>query len=294
MTVTRSATAQYDSVNAAPVDIVLVLDRTSSMTSSDLLNVKNASRALLQYLDPAKESVALGVLGPSGVTQCNGGGHGLGVGRVPASSSTAPPDPTGQWMASPFGTGPLWNNYQNADGTVNVNSDIVRTINCLTTSSVGTDLGTPLQRALAYLQSQPPANPAHHRGIILMTDGAANEPLYLTPNPCQYALNAANAAKTADVQVITIGFGIENKSDTGNQCHDGSGTYRNISGGTGPWVGPLLQAMASGAPAGATECNDAENTDGDSFFCQRSNLDLAQVFVDAASQITQRAPRLVR
>ena len=82
-----------------------------------------------------------------------------------------------------------------------------------------------------------------------MTDGAANEPLGTTPNPCQYALNAATAAKNAGVQLITIGFGIENKADTGNQCHDGSGTYRNISGGNGPWVGPLLQAMASGAPA---------------------------------------------
>jgi Flp pilus assembly protein TadG len=292
LTVTRTAVAQYDAVNTAPVDIVVILDRTSSMTSADLTNVKNASRALLQYLDPAHESVALGVLGPSGPTTCSGGGHGLGVGRVPANNG--PPDPNGRWMASPFGTGALWQDYQNANGTVNVNSDIAKTINCLTTSSVGTDLGSPLQAALAFLNSQPPTTPAHHKGIILMTDGAANEPLGTTPNPCQYALNAATAAKNAGVQLITIGFGIENKADTGNQCHDATGTYRNTSGGTGPWVGPLLQAMASGGPVGTTECNDAENTDGDAFFCQRSNLDLSKVFVDAAAQLTQRAPRLVR
>jgi hypothetical protein len=51
--------------------------------------------------------------------------------------------------------------------------------------------------------------------------------------------------------------------------------------------------MASSS-TGTTECNDAENLDGDAFFCQRSNLDLSKVFVDAAAQLTQRAPRLVR
>ena len=43
------------------------------------------------------------------------------------------------------------NNYQNANGTLNTSSQIVKTINCFDTSSVGTDLGTPIQKAPAYL-----------------------------------------------------------------------------------------------------------------------------------------------
>ena len=46
------------------------------------------------------------------------------------------------------------------------------TINCLTTSSVGTDLGDPMKAATDELQAN--GRPGVKWGIILLTDGAAN------------------------------------------------------------------------------------------------------------------------
>ena len=133
-----------------PLDLVAILDRTSSLTSTDLTHVKDAAKLMLQLFDPAIQYVALGVLGPS-------------------TSWASPCDssPEGIWL--PVN---LSDDYQNPDGTLDESSRLVSTILCLPISYLGTDLGSPLAAAIDELQ----ANGRSHvrRGIILLTDGAAN------------------------------------------------------------------------------------------------------------------------
>ena len=276
LTVTRSATAEYQAPE--PLDLVMIIDRTGSMTPTDLANAKNAARAVLEFLDPALEHVALGVLGPSSTSQqCTGANAGA-YGRPAASAA----DPTATWLASPYPAAMPAGDYQLADGSLNPNSQVVRTIDCLATSGVGTNLGTPIERAQSYFASS--GRPGARRGLILLSDGAANEP---NNQSCQFAFEAASDAQTAGISMVTIGFGV-----AGDRCIDAAGSsYPN-----GTALTKLLSDMASpinGEPADDQGCTEAENQDGDNFFCEPREADLEAVFVQAAAQLVGRSPTLV-
>jgi hypothetical protein len=277
-TLSKSANAVYDrpSIQAAPLDLVLIIDRTGSMSGNKLPNAKDASKDLLAYLTPSLHHVALGVLGPSSSTAtCANGAHG-----VLASSPTAP---GATWIASPFPSGPLAADYLNANGTINTNSMLVKTIECLNDGQ-RTNLGTPIAQASAYLSAN--ARPGVKRAIILFTDGAANEPV----NPaCKFAFDAATAAKASNIEIVTIGFGVQSDPCVVDAAPS---PYHNAP------VTKLLADMASptnGVPAGDQGCTDIENSDGDNFFCQPKSADLSGVFVQAVTQLTgPRSPRLVK
>jgi Flp pilus assembly protein TadG len=278
----KSATGEYESPQ--PVDIALILDRTGSMQTpvtngqTPLQAVQAATRSLLGYLDPRQESIALGVLGPSDITKTCGGAN-AGAYALPSSSDVGTIGNT--WMVAPYPFAAPAKDYQNADGTLNTNSQIVKTVNCITYAN-RTDLGDPVAAATQYLNTY--GRPGSKRGIILMTDGAANLPT--GTQPCSYAVQKAAAAKAAGIQVLTIGF-----LSGSNSCdYDSSGTF------AGAQVTKVLAAMASpikGVAAQDNGCTAAENTDGDNFFCQPKGGDIKSVFLAAAAQITGRHPRLV-
>jgi len=185
----------------APVDVVEILDRTGSMSSSELANAKDGARALLEYFEPSLQRVGLGVLGPS-TSWSN-----------PCSSSEP-----GVWL--PVN---LSNDYQNSDGTLKTSSRLVSTINCLTTSSVGTDLGDPLEAAIEELVTN--GRPGEKWGIILLTDGAANaEPAYDTG----YRGCTASAAEATGDYPLSPGFEVTPL----NACTDGSGQAEDNNSGT--------------------------------------------------------------
>src|SRR5207253_7905231 len=48
-----------------PVDVVLVIDRTSSMSGTDTTNAKTAANSIVPIYDPAYQWLGLGALGPS-------------------------------------------------------------------------------------------------------------------------------------------------------------------------------------------------------------------------------------
>ena len=278
MHVSRSGTAVADqSSSAVPVDLMVIIDRTGSMNATDVTNVKNATKDLLTYLNPANVHVALGMLGPSGTTTAcsgaNSGAYGL------AASS-------GTWIVSPYPNAAPVSDYQNADGTINTASQIVKTVNCLNTSSVGTNLGTPIQSAQSYFSTW--GRVGARQGIIFMTDGEANQP---NTQSCKFANNAATSAKAAGIEILTIGFGV-----SGASCADASTPTPS------PYplatVTQLLSDMASpvnGVPSDDDlGCTDAENHDGDDFFCEPKSGDLSSVFLLAATKFTQPTPRLVK
>ena len=284
MDVAKSATGVASQASATtPVDMMIILDRTQSMTTQDLQNVKDAAGALLQTLNPSVDSVALGVTGPSYTTQaCGNGAYGVGTKTMTLDMSKM------TWIASPWPNAAPATDYLNADGSLNTSSQIVKTINCLDTSQSNTNLGDPLIAAQNYLATY--GRPGAEKDIILMTDGAANKPD--GTNPCQYAVNDATTVKNAGITIVTVGFGLDDPTDTQNQCrYDTSGPYVNV------YATKPLAAMASpinGVPAADNGCNEAENTDGDNFFCEPKTGDLSSVFVRVAQQLTNADPRLVK
>src|SRR5205085_462129 len=186
------------------------------------------------------------------------------------------------WMIAPFPLAKPTNDYQNADGSVNNNSQIVKTVKCLEFGNL-TDLGDPVAAATTYLNKYGRAGA--RKGIILMTDGAANFP---TGTPCNSANVAANGAKASGIQVLTIGFLSNNP---GKCTSDPSGPF------AGSTVTRLLASMASpikgvAAVDNSSGCtNNIENTDGDNFFCQPKGGDIKKVFLAAVAQLANRLPR---
>ena len=254
-----------------PLDIAFVFDRTGSMSATDMANVKSAALSALLLLDPTQQYVGMGVLGRSQTSStCNGTGNAQGL----ASSS----ETVGTWVTVPYPTTQsLASNYQSSPGVLNANSQLVRTINCLNTSSTGTNLGDPLTAVANILVTR--GRTGVPKGIILMTDGAANKP---NSRSCKYANDAATAVKAQGIAIYTIGFGV-----VGDTCTDIDGAYHN------GLASDLLADMATG-PTTDNGCTAAENSDGDHYFCEPRSSDLTSVFRSATTALVQGAARLVQ
>lgn len=256
---------------SGPVDVVLVNDRTGSMSSADIANVKAADRAVLALYDPKLQHVALGLLGPSNTgTNCSGSNSPAKVAGASSSQYA-----TANWVPVGLsGVGaPVNEAYLNANGTLNTSSLIVKAINCFNTSSTGTNLSTPMKKAKEYVLANGRAGVK--KGIIFMTDGTPNFSGAGTASDytCLAAFNEAQAAKTAGIEIFTIGFGVS----SGDTCPDSTGAYKSKS---------VTKALADMATTSIDNgCNTAENTDQDHFFCAPRTEDLTTIFQSAASAL---------
>lgn len=245
-----------------PVDLIMIIDRTTSMSDADLANAKAAALAVLDYFDPGLQHVGLAAIHAGDLnSKCDrkdvtSGGSWLLVGLSNDYKDTPTVDINGDAMLDLDGTSPL-----------------VNTIQCLN-KATGTNLGSPIKddwygQPDAYTELMSNGRPGVKKGIILLSDGSAHQP---GNNPCQHALHMANAAKSAGIEIFTIGFGIGSKD-----CNDDSGPY------TSAGVAELLADMATG-PTSDNCAAGTENSDGDHFFCEPPASDLSQVFLAAAAQ----------
>jgi hypothetical protein len=242
----------------------MILDRTTSMSATELQNAKDGALAALQVFNPSVQQVALGVLGPASTTD-----------RCALSGSAT----SGSWLPVGFS-----NNYLNQNGGLNTGSQLVQTIKCLpNSSSVGTNLGDPTRVARQYLQAngRPGARPV----ILLFTDGAANQPT--SSKPCAYASNEADLAEKAGIEVYTIGYGLEVEV-----CGETGSAYAGVRATT------LLADMATDSKDDHGGCTTAggamaENADGDHFLCQPTSGDLSTVFRQVAVQIVTSGSSLI-
>jgi hypothetical protein len=233
-----------------PLDLAIILDRSNSMQGPDLPNTKNAVKAVLEWLNPTRHHVALTVLGPSDpLNVCNAEWAEDGGVWLPVSLS---------------------DDYQLLSGNLDGGSLLVQTINCLNNSSVGTDLGNPMEAARQHLINDGRAG--IQKAIILLTDGEANLPYF--ESPCAYAESKAELAKLDDIEVFTIGFGTED-----SECSfDNYGSpYREKP------VTNLLADMATDSAdehghCATEEAIAAENADGDHFLCEAKSGDLEPIF----------------
>lgn len=244
-----------------PLDVAIIIDRSSSMSAADLTNAKDAANSILTLYDPAMQHLALGVLGPSQYTPTCANG---GIGKPSPSAGS------GTWLPVP-----LSSNYKMAGGGLNNASQLVKTISCLEHSSVGTNLAQPINFAKTHLQTAGRAGVK--QGIIFMTDGAANDS---GSTPCKLARDAAAAAKAAGIEVFVVAFGVQN-----DRCvDDSSGPYQN------QWVTTLLADMATDSLDDHNHCQSAadvaaENADGDHLLCSPRAGDLTPVFQQAAKAL---------
>jgi Flp pilus assembly protein TadG len=212
------------------LDVMMVLDRTLSMSSSDVQKVKNGAKAILGVFDDAYQHVGLGA-SPAGkkATPCN----------FPSNIGSDPNNPDWTLVG-------LSDDYQNPGNA------LVSTIDCLKQPSktyAQTNLGDPLLAARDELMGSS-GRLGVPKGVILLSDGAANRPdngptsgfFYLplcgpepdAMNPCQYAVDSAQALKNQGIEIFTIGYGI-----AGEYCECDNGTWKNKP------ARDLLKAMAT-------------------------------------------------
>ncbi len=260
-----------------PLDLVVIVDRTGSMSAADMVNAKDAAKGILTHLNPASQHVALGVLGPSGPGSCSGvNSPAKGVGGTAAQYGSTYPTDLAKWIPVGLtGTGgaPVSESYLTGTA-VNTSSLIVKTINCMSASSTGTNLSTPIKMARQYLAAS--GRTGVKKAILFETDGSPNFGSAGTASDytCLAANNEATTAKNAGIEIFTVGFGV-----TGSDaCPDTTGFYNGKS------VTRALADMATLSTDGG--CVAAENTDGDNFFCQPRSEDLESVFVTAVTQLT--------
>ncbi len=180
------------------------------------------------------------------------------------------------------GAGAAINEAYSTNGVLNNNSHIAKAIACFDLSGTGTNLATPFDMARVYLQNHGRGNGVK-QGIIFETDGDPN--LNGTPDASNYTCAASRAAadraKAANIEIFTIGFGVENLN-----CPDGGGSIVNHLGSIA--TGPVL--------GGGSNCNanGSENSDGDHFFCKPAGTDLSAVFQAAAVQLAGIRSHLVQ
>ena len=198
--------------------------------------------------------------------------------------------------------------------TLNNASALVDGVSCLPqsiASEYGTHLAGALKGAVRYaLDNSPgPGRPGTVRKVVIFeTDGMPDEsPAFgstsltsgdLSAGPqrssgtpytgeqgCDNLLDVAAKAKAAGIILITIGFG--------DAATEGCERYRNPGGESK--VRDVLAAAASPHPqtsaastagnCGTSAGRDAENTDGDFFFCATDGSQLASIFTTAVNSV---------
>ena len=130
------------------------------------------------------------------------------------------------------------------------------------------------------------------KGIIFETDGQPNAAVGPGPNYCALASAAATAAKAQNIEIFTIGFGLDAASGGDPACPDTSGAWK------GKTATALLDNMATQPKVGTTTCDDTENNDDDHFYCigkTGASTDLSKIFKAAAiaagqGQVAPRQP----
>ena len=258
------------SLPVTPVDVALIVDRTSSMSGVDTTNARTAADSVRTLYNPAAQWLSFGMLGPSQV--------GGSCATTPASSIGTAGAPTDlrRWM--PVGLSGSGASF--ASDYTSATSPMAKAIACYTNSSTGTDLNDPIPMAQYELTTHGRAGV--HKGIILMTDGQPNNSTVSTSNYCAQADASATAAKAAGIEIFTVGFGLDGSNDIA--CPDTSGAWK------GKMASQLVASMATSSAAD-NGCPGTENDDGDHYFCvpktAGASANLTNVFKTAANTLAQ-------
>ncbi len=280
-----------------PMDVVLVGDRTGSMSDSDRNAMVAGIKSTLQTMDKGQKYVSLGTIHKSKTASC-----------ITEPSG----DLTGKWIPVPFSNDyTMAPAFPGATPALNTSSTLVQGLNCLKKSSKGTFLAAPMKAAARYVLGLEPNNiaslPARaqtaKKAIIFETDGEPNEtalpgttsladPLDLgTSNgatACNNLKTVAASAKAQGVLIVTVAFGDANTA----LCASGGESVRQVLAAASSPDSQGNASVADNDCATAAQ-RSAENSDGDFFFCAATGSELGPIFVSAVNAISPNT-RLVR
>jgi len=256
-----------------PVDLVLVYDRTLSMcmdfygnqdpSCAKLNNARAGMETLLSTLDPKQDKVGLVVLPPATST---------------SSRCTAPPlsvydSKTAAWLLVP-----LTSQYQLANRSLDHNSLLVSTIDCLPAAG-DTAYANAIDAAQAEIAKDGRSNADHV--IVFFTDGAANTgPSYYPQSspyrqqPCHQGVTSAGLAKAAGTTIYSIGYTLNGMGGSAERCLAQS--YN------GPDEQPTITAYDA-----VSEIASSAST----FFNQPAAGSLQTIFAQVGADVT--GPRLI-
>lgn len=279
-------TCGEDSPN--PMDVVVVADRTPSMSDSDRNSMVGAIKSMFNQMDQTTQYVALTTIGKS-----------FAQSGCSTRAATGYDQAGATWVATPFS-----NTYKTA-----ANDPVISGLNCLNQGYPGTDLSSPLKAAARYalgldannLGSLPSRVGTPRKVIIFETDGRpqvnngtsnnttstaltpAGDIRYSDSNlttACNNFRTVAANAKAQGILIITIGFGDAATRDCTNVS--GPATYLAAAASNG----------LDGSPSVASPCGTAaqralENADKDFYFCAAAGSDLADIFETAIAQASK-------
>ena len=293
---------------AIPVDIVLIMDRTGSMSDASIKAIQDGASSVLSVLDPALQRVALATIGPStpGLSACPNNSHQTSplknltppanqvyaVGMSPNSNiDFFGPYPTDlpKWVPVGFtGTdgeyGLTFNEPYSVNKVTNTNSNIWKAISCLYSYTNGTNLDTPIDMAQHYLNQY--GRPGVKKGIILETDGTPQVGDGSVHYTCYGANQTATTAKSAGIEIFTIGFGMDGtkKCPThGQNANETSAWYSGGPGGGAQLGSYLLSQMATPDKPGEQH-----------FFNAPDSATLINAFTQAAVSLATGKSKLVQ
>jgi hypothetical protein len=282
------------SCGAVPLDVMILLDRTGSMSDGDMNNAQRGIETLLRYLNPRLDRVGFAV-------------------TPPAEEMTPPYDAESD--AYVYGTQTdthyvlmgLTNEYKRADGSLDMSSPLLSTIENVRAGGA-TSYALALEQANAELvrHARTYDGKPVKKVLIFMSDGAANTAqLSAYPNPraastrswgdrqqtgtvqwspyitepCGQAVRSAEGLKGSDpvtgTEIFTIGYGIDRDSGE-NQCFEAPHYSRTTSVGyrevrEGMTARQALQQIASRKP--------------DHFLEPGQGADLRDIFADIADTL---------
>jgi hypothetical protein len=242
------------------------------MSDADRQKAEDAAQTVRTTLDPDLQWLAFGLLHKS--RTWNGcistADNSAGWTADPTSStdrrSWIPVGLTG--LGASFGT-----DYSTSGSTME------RAIDCFNHSSgQGTDLADPIRMASHELRNDGRSDSI--KAILIMSDGSPNASTGSRTDYCREAVEVAATAKAQGIEIYTVGFGVDDE-----ECDDPSGPYYRGE------TTMMLAAMATDSVHDG--CTDAENDDGDHYFCLPRSGDLSDVFRRAVVQLVAHS-RLVK
>jgi len=214
-----------------PLDVMIVLDRSGSMSGQKLQNAKDGIKAFLGSMDPAINAVGLVAFQP----------------KTGSSNCTTPSGNTYNSTSSHYLFVPLSNDYASTMGNLNASSALVSAVNCVRAGG-----STAYANALDAAQAELDAN--GHEGwqpvIILLSDGAANDgPSYLSATspyrtrPCGQSINIAAASKAKKVIMYTIAYDMNGAG--AEECYMAPGAQiskNKFAGSSDTFESPVITA----------------------------------------------------
>jgi hypothetical protein len=261
-----------------PLDLVVIIDRTSSMNGVDTENARRAADSVRKILDPDIQWLGLSLLGPSRLGQTCRAAHDSVIGTATSADLR-------RWVPIGLtGTGASF-----GSDYLSASSPMAMTIACFQNSSTGTDLADPMRMATVELQDS--GRPNALKAILLLTDGQPNNSTDATVRQnqtfCEEAYQAAHAAKDKGIEVYAVGFGLDGSNDI-------------ACGGFDAWqtrtATDLLAAMATDSVKDGG-CPGTENDDGDHYFCLAktagASTDLSKIFQKAVASMVAHS-RLIK